>query len=253
MSKKAEKFQPPLWKYYRRVFHLLGPQHWWPAKTRLEVVLGAVLTQNTGWQNAATALRELRRKGWHRLAALRKAPGKELARAIRPAGFYRQKALTIRNFLNFLHSNCGGSLNRMFRRPTAELRKQLLSVRGLGPETVDSILVYAGRRPSFIVDAYTRRVLERHHLIEPRTGYDQIQALFHGSLPPDAQLFNEYHALIVEIGKRYCRRSNPDCSSCPLEPFLPPQEMSEGRSLEVLSHGASSTESRTEGRRWNRT
>ena len=253
MSRKAENFQPPLWGYYRRLFHLLGPQHWWPAQTRLEVVLGAVLTQNTGWKNAETALRKLRRIGWLRLAALRKAPVEELAQAIRPAGFYRQKAQTIRNFLNFLHSSCGGSLNRMFRRPTVELRKQLLSVRGLGPETVDSILVYAGHRPSFVVDAYTRRVLERHRLIKPRTGYDQIQALFHSSLPPDAQLFNEYHALMVEIGKRYCRRSNPDCTACPLEPFLPPQEMSEGRSLEVLSLVASSIESRTEGRRLNRT
>lgn len=211
-------------RYFHRLLEQFGPQGWWPARTRLEVILGAILTQNTNWQNAARAIQSLRRAGLLSLAALRRAPQSRLESLLRPAGYYRQKARTVRHFLAWLERDCAGSLEAMFARPAPELRRALLAVKGLGEETADAILLYAGKRPYFVADAYTRRVLERHGWVAPTAGYAEVQQFLHRHLPADSRLFNEFHALLVEVGKRHCGRSAARCAGCPLEIFLPPAE-----------------------------
>lgn len=207
--------------YYQALFRRLGPQRWWPARTRLEVVLGAILTQNTAWTNVTRALSRLRRAGLLSLSRLQRASLRDLEECVRPAGFYRQKASTVRNFLDWLARTCDGSLATLFSRPADQARRELLKIRGLGPETVDAILLYAGRRPFFVADAYTRRILARHGLVTTKAGYSAVQEFLHRHLPADQALFNEYHALLVEAGKRFCRRREPDCKPCPLKAFLP--------------------------------
>jgi endonuclease-3 related protein len=214
---------PTLRRYYTTLLRQLGPQGWWPARTRLEVILGAILTQNTAWANAARAIARLRRAGFLSLRNLRRASFAEVETCIRPAGFYRQKAAAIRSFLDWLERACGGSLHKAFSRPPERLREEWLGLRGLGPETVDAILLYAGSKPFFVADAYTRRILARHGLVSPRAGYQAVQELVHRSLPPDPGMFNEFHALLVEVGKRYCRRHQALCEECPLKAFLPPE------------------------------
>lgn len=210
-----------LWRYYGTLLRHLGPQRWWPARTRLEIIVGAILTQNTAWTNATLALRRLRKAGLLNLERLERASLAELENCVRPAGFYRQKALTIRRFVRWLAHTCGGSLTTLFARPVQAVRLELLKIRGLGPETVDAILLYAGRHPVFVADAYARRILARHQLVPATAGYAAVQQLMHRHLPADPKLFNEYHALLVEVGKRFCRRQRPDCRACPLGAFLP--------------------------------
>ena len=210
-----------LQKYFRVLLRHFGPQRWWPARTRLGIILGAILTQNTSWLNAARALRQLRQGKLLAIERLRTTPTGELARQIRSAGFFRQKAGTIHNFLNWLGSEHGGSLSRLFAMPLDEVRRGLLAVKGIGPETADAILLYAGRKPTFVADAYTRRVLVRHGLLAPGASYEAAQLFLHEHLPPDHTLFNEFHALLVETGKRFCLRNDPRCGTCPLRPFLP--------------------------------
>jgi endonuclease-3 related protein len=213
---------PTLRRYYVTVLRHLGPQGWWPARTRLEVILGAILTQNTAWTNAARAIARLRRAGFLNLRKLRGASPAELEMCIRPAGFYRQKTTAIRSFLEWLDGAYAGSLHKTFSQPPDRLREELLGLCGLGPETVDAILLYAGGKPFFVADAYTRRVLARHALVSPRAGYAAVQQFVHRSLPPDPEMFNEFHALLVEVGKRYCQRRQALCGECPLMGFLPP-------------------------------
>lgn len=223
-------------QYYQTLHQRLGPQGWWPARTRLEVILGAILTQNTAWTNATLAVRRLREAGLLNLAKLQRATRSEMENCIRPAGFYRQKALTIRNFLGWLRRACGGSLATLFALPAEEARRELLKIRGLGPETVDAILLYAGRRPFFVADAYARRILARHGLLPAGAGYSAVQQFLHRHLPPDQALFNQFHALLVEVGKRFCRRQRPDCGACPLKAFLPDtSSLAVGRHDSVLS------------------
>jgi endonuclease III related protein len=210
-----------LGRYFDSMLRNLGPQAWWPGRTRLEVILGAILTQNTSWQNAELALKNLRRAGLLALRPLRLTSLAEIEAVVRPSGFFRQKARTIWNFLRWLDSNCSGSLSSMFRRPGAKLRPELLGIKGLGPETVDAILLYAGKEPFFVADAYTRRILYRHGLLSRESNYSVTQQFLHTHLPADSNLYNEYHALLVEVGKRHCRRSVPQCQGCPLEGFLP--------------------------------
>jgi endonuclease III related protein len=210
-----------LQRYFRRLLDHYGPQGWWPASTRLEVILGAILTQNTNWQNVSRAIQSLRRAGLLNLVRLRKAPRAQLQELLRPAGYYRQKTQTIRNFLAWLDQTSFGSLTTMFARPAPQLRRDLLQIKGLGEETVDAILLYAGQQPYFVADAYTRRILARHGWVQPAAGYAQVQQFLHGHLPADPKLFNEFHALLVEVGKRHCRRSEARCAGCPLEAFLP--------------------------------
>jgi endonuclease III related protein len=216
-----EKEPADLDRYYRRLLEELGAQRWWPARTRWEVILGAILTQNTTWRNAALALARLRAArllGLRRLAAV---PEARLRSLVRPSGFFRQKARTISGFLDWLERTHGGSLRKMFARPAEKLRAELLRLKGLGPETVDAILLYAGRQPFFVADAYSRRILARHGLVPERAGYAAVQEFVHRHLRRDPDVYNEFHALLVEVGKRYCRRQTPICEACPLERFLP--------------------------------
>jgi endonuclease-3 related protein len=207
--------------YYDTLFAAHGPQHWWPGRTAFEIIVGAILTQNTSWGNVESAIRNLRRERLLTARAIEDVSFARLARLVRSSGYFRQKAKKLKCFVRFLRSEYGGSLARMFRTPTAALRDKLLSVHGIGPETADSILLYAGKHAVFVVDAYTRRLLERHKLAAPSQSYEEIRQLFEGSVPGDAPLYNEFHALIVRTGKEYCRARNPRCSECPLHPFLP--------------------------------
>ena len=207
--------------YYDALFAAHGPQYWWPGRSAFEVIVGAILTQNTSWTNVEPAIRNLRREKLLTPRAMETVSLARLARLIRSSGYFRQKAKKLKCFVRFLRSEYGGSLTRMFRTPTAALREKLLAVHGIGPETADSILLYAGEHPVFVVDAYTRRLLERHQLATRAQSYEEIRRLFEGSLPGDAPLYNEFHALIVRTGKEYCRTRNPRCSECPLHSFLP--------------------------------
>jgi endonuclease-3 related protein len=210
-----------LYQYYGALFQAHGPQEWWPGRTRFEVIVGAILTQNTSWTNVEQAIAALRRERLLTPAAMKKVSVERLAELIRSSGYFRQKARKLKEFLGFLRERHQGSLNQMFATPTTELREQLLGVHGIGPETADSILLYAGGHKVFVVDAYTRRILERHGLIHTKASYEEIRALFERSLPTDPALFNEYHALIVHTGKHYCQKRQPDCELCPLRGFLP--------------------------------
>ncbi len=200
---------------YETLYRAIGPLHWWPADSPFEVIIGAILTQNTAWTNvekAITALKERDLLHPRRLYGIRE---KTLAGAIRSSGFFNLKAKRIRAFLRFLFRQYQGDLARMFAEETGILRAKLLRINGLGPETVDSILLYAGEKPVFVVDAYTRRILLRHRLIAEDAGYEDIQKLFMENLESDVRLFNEYHALIVYVGKHFCRPAQ-NCGPCPL-------------------------------------
>lgn len=200
---------------YDRLFEAFGPQHWWPADTTTEVVIGAILTQNTAWKNVERAIANLKDANALDWSALRELTTTKLASLIQPSGTYRVKAARLKAFVNDLWAHHEGSLTSMLDGDLATARKRLLSISGIGPETADAMLLYAGDRPSFVVDAYTRRVLRRHSLIDASADYEAIRALFHDALPADARLFNEYHALFVEVSKRHCR-VRARCDGCPL-------------------------------------
>lgn len=202
------------------MFARWGEQHWWPGDTRLEMMLGAILTQNTAWTNVEKAIANLRLNGAITLDALSLAPIEQIAEWIRPAGYFNQKAGYIKAMVEAIRDRFDGSLNQLFSHDTPTLREELLSWKGIGPETADSILLYAGKRPAFVVDAYTKRFLVRHGWCNEKASYDEIVKLFTDNLPENVQLFNEYHALIVRLGKEYCK-TRPQCHGCPLEPFLP--------------------------------
>lgn len=201
---------------YQRLYKTFGPQHWWPGETPFEVIIGAILTQNTAWTNVEKAIRKLRENKLLSPQALKKISQKRLAKLIRSTGYYNQKAKKLKNFIQFLFDNYQGSLTRMFAEDFLSLRAKLLKVNGIGLETADSILLYAGNKLIFVVDAYTRRILSRHHLIEPDATYSEIQNYFMDNLENEVRLFNEYHALLVRLGKEICKQK-PDCSLCPLK------------------------------------
>lgn len=212
-----------LQNYYQTALKKLGPQHWWPGETPFEVCVGAVLTQNTNWKNVEKAIHNLKSKNLldpHRLHALEH---RELAALIRPAGYFNIKARRLKNFLKFLIENYNGDLDRMFSESLPALREKLLSVKGIGPETADSILLYAGEKPIFVVDAYTRRIFLRHEVISEESDYHEIQGYFMDHLREEPRLFNEFHALIVNIGKNWCRPKAPDCEHCPWKRYLRPE------------------------------
>jgi len=254
--------------YYQTMYSAWGPQHWWPGRTQFEVIVGAYLTQNTSWKNVELALTRLRSRGALSLAGIRRFPLEDLEAMIRPSGYFRQKAARLKIFVDFVDRRYGGSLKRMFARPTHELRHQLLSLHGIGRETADSILLYAGQTPVFVVDAYARRILDRHNILPEDSSYEEARELFERALVGAAetnahsktqsrqrtsqrsdlntahtpspmsrarrskavQVMNDAHALIVALGKNYCFKSNPDCERCPLRRFLP-----DGRPGPVLS------------------
>ncbi|MBF0508221.1 MAG: endonuclease III domain-containing protein [Deltaproteobacteria bacterium] len=199
----------------------LGRQHWWPAETAFEVAVGAILTQNTSWNNTVLAINNLKSGGLLSLEALAQVDQSILAEKIRQAGYYNLKAGRLKNFLGFIMNELGGRFDALFQGPLAGLRENLLRVKGIGPETADSILLYAGGLPTFVVDAYTRRVLVRHALVSEDDGYDEIRDMFMDHLPADVELFNEFHALFVKTGHLYCR-PKPRCQGCPLEHMANP-------------------------------
>jgi endonuclease-3 related protein len=221
ISRPAIPEPPALRLYYDALFAAHGPQHWWPGRTPLEIIVGAILVQNTSWTNVASAIENLRRQKLLSPRAIEAVSATRLARLIRSSGYFRQKTKTLKAFTVFLRREYRGSLARMFRAPTCTLRQQLLSVRGIGPETADSILLYAAKRPVFVVDAYTRRILERHGVADVQLGYEDVRQLFERNLSPDVALYNEFHALIVHTGKHFCRPREPRCGECPLKSLLP--------------------------------
>jgi len=209
-----------LQEVYSRLFAAYGPQHWWPGESPFEVLVGAVLVQNTSWQNVARAIDNLKQADLLDPHALCSVSGEELEACIRPAGYFRVKARRLRNLLGFLVDRYDGSLDAMFATGLPALREELLSVNGVGPETADSILLYAGDLPTFVVDTYTHRVLARHGWIDFDADYYAIKECFESGLAQDAALYNEYHALLVRLGKLHCRKT-PRCDGCPLADMLP--------------------------------
>ncbi|MBU1905580.1 MAG: endonuclease III domain-containing protein [Candidatus Omnitrophica bacterium] len=201
---------------YQRLYSHFGPQDWWPADSPFEVIIGAILTQNTNWLNVERAINNLRENKSLSFSRLSKLPLKKLASLIRPAGYYNIKAKRLKDFLIFLSQSYRANLKKMSKETTYPLREKLLSVKGIGPETADSILLYALNKKTFVVDAYTKRILSRHGLIKQDATYDQVQNLFMRNLKNNVKLFNEYHALLVRLGKEYCLKSKPKCKLCPL-------------------------------------
>ena len=203
----------------QKVFEMLlesyDPQHWWPGETPFEVIVGAVLTQNTNWTNVEKAIASLKREDLLSPEQLRDIDETKLAELIRPSGYFNIKARRLKSFISFLFENFEGDLSRMFALELSSLRHKLLEVKGIGPETADSILLYAGNYPVFVVDAYTKRIFSRIRLIHEEHTYHQVQEFFMERLETDRQLFNEYHALIVRHAKDYCR-TKPLCDGCPL-------------------------------------
>jgi len=238
---------------YRKLTRAWGPQHWWPAETALEVIAGGILGQNTSWTNVEHALASLRSAGALTLDAIRSLPVAKLEQLVRSSGYYRQKTQRLKSFVAFVDEHYRGSLEQMFAAPTERLRSQLLSIKGIGQETADAILLYAGNHEIFVVDAYARRILERHAAIDPSARYDQIRALVERALrrqlpdqspsakpifppklilhqpsvmsaaqrTPTAQAYNEMHGLFVQVGKHYCLKQEPNCEQCPLRRLLP--------------------------------
>lgn len=212
---------PKLLQAYERLLAAFGPQHWWPGDSPFEILVGAVLVQSTAWRNVERAIDNLRQAGVMEPRALYAAPPAELAELIRPAGYYQVKAKRLRNLLKFIIDEFDGSLDAMFATSLETLRERLLAIHGIGPETADAILLYAGGLPTFVVDTYTHRVLARHGWIGYDADYHEIKEHFESSLPADVSLFNEFHALLVRVGKDYCKRAAPNCDACPLAPMLP--------------------------------
>ena len=206
--------------YYQALYDRLGPQKWWPARTAFEVIVGAILTQNTSWTNVERAIANLRRANLLTPRALERVPFARLASLIRSSGYFRQKAKKLKAFVRFLRSEFSGSLARMFRTPTLDLREKILAVHGIGPETADSILLYAGHKDVFVVDAYTRRIFSRHGWVHEDVSYEELRSKIESALPHDVSRYNEFHALLVMAGKSWCRTREPRCSECPLGKFL---------------------------------
>jgi endonuclease-3 related protein len=244
--------------YYRALFDAWGPQNWWPARSRFEVIVGAFLTQNTSWNNVEKALASLRAAHALSIRGIRNLPLVELEQLIRSSGYFRQKAQRLKRFVTFLDRRYAGSLARMFASPTSRLREELLALNGVGPETADSILLYAGNHPVFVVDTYTRRILARHGILPDSASYEEIRSLCEHGLAPLAefenrsqepvprqlakglsgashppskmsaakrtaitQIYNEMHGLIVGVGKSHCKKSQGLCDGCPLQTHLP--------------------------------
>ena len=205
---------------YRLLRQSFGHQKWWPGETPFEVIIGAILTQNTAWINVEKAILNLKQAGKLTPEAMHRLSASELAALIRPAGYFNVKALRIRNFMEFLDKEYAGDLARMFREKGNILRNKLLSISGIGPETADSILLYAAGKPFFVIDAYTKRIFSRHRLLKAEADYEEWRTLFTAALPQSRALFNDYHAQIVHTAKHFCRASQAHCEKCPLRIYL---------------------------------
>lgn len=218
MGIEAQNIGETLRKIYGRLFAAYGPQHWWPADGAFEMIVGAILTQSTAWTNVEKAIASLKSAAALSPSALHQMPAGELARLIRPSGYYNAKARKLKAFVERLLDDYDGDLGKLFALDTVTLRRELLSIHGVGEETADSIILYAARRPVFVIDAYTRRILSRLGIAPPNQTYSAYQQLFAQNLPPDEAMFNEYHALLVRHGKDVCRKM-PRCNDCCLEPL----------------------------------
>lgn len=207
-------------EYYKALSERLGPCHWWPGESPFEIAVGAILVQNTNWANVEKAIKNLRENNGLTPQGLRKFSIEELQELIKPSGFFRMKAIRLNNFLDFLDVNSAKCITDLEDAETFELREKLLAVNGIGPETADSILLYALNKPVFVVDAYTRRIFNRHMLVHEDIDYHELQDYFMDVLDPDVEMYNEYHALIVRTAKEWCKKSKPDCENCPLGKFL---------------------------------
>ena len=205
-----------LLKIYNSLYNYFGPLNWWPGDTPFEIMVGAILTQNTSWSNVEKAISNLKKENLLEPRKLYRINREELAQLIKPSGYYNIKARRLKNFVNIFVNDFESSAEKMFSGDGRELRKKLLNVNGIGPETADSILLYAGKKPFFVVDAYTKRIFSRHKLISEDASYHQIQEFFIKNLDRDVKLFNEFHAQIVMLGKTICTSRNPDCAKCPL-------------------------------------
>jgi endonuclease-3 related protein len=201
---------------YQRLYDAYGPRHWWPGETPFEVMVGAILTQNTSWRNVEKAIQNLKEKGFLNPEGIHRLKRSQLASLIKSSGYYRIKADRLKAFVNFLFENYGGNIDRMRKEELETLRKKLLGIKGIGPETADSILLYGLGKSIFVADAYTKRILSRHGMISEHVGYEEVQKLFMDHLPLDAKLFNEYHALLVHLGKTVCKKI-PKCDICPIK------------------------------------
>lgn len=238
---------------YRKLAQVWGPQHWWPAETPFEVVVGAILTQNTAWANVERAIANLRSAAVLSLEGIRNTSLAELESLVRPSGYFRQKAGRLKDLVAFVDATYNGSLQQMFAKPTEQLRSELLGQKGIGPETADSILLYAGLHPVFVVDAYTRRILERHGILNASAKYDDIRLLVQRALEEEeipvgiaagssrpvvhspsvmsmaqqsqrARVYSEMHGLLVQVGKHYCHKQRPHCDRCALGELLSPRQ-----------------------------
>jgi endonuclease-3 related protein len=211
---------------YQAMLARFGHRQWWPGDTILEMCVGAILTQNTNWVNVSKALANLKAADCMSIAALHAKPAAALAEIIRPAGYYNIKAKRLKNFIACVYKSSGEDLAGFLNRGVSALREELLSINGIGRETADSIILYAARRPTFVVDAYTCRIFVRHGLISPEDDYEGVKEFFESSLPTDVELWNDYHAQLVEVGKWHCKPV-AKCEGCPLEPF--PHDPTAGR------------------------
>ncbi|MBU4227339.1 endonuclease III domain-containing protein [bacterium] len=206
-----------LLKIYKSLYNYFGPLNWWPGDTPFEIMVGAILTQNTSWSNAEKAINNLKKENLLEPRKLYRINQEGLAQLVKPSGYYNIKAQRLKNFVNLFVNDFEGSTEKMFSGDGRELRKKLLKVNGIGPETADSILLYAGKKVFFVVDAYTKRIFSRHKLISKDSTYYQIQEFFNQNLDRDVELFNEFHAQIVMLGKTICTSKNPDCAKCPID------------------------------------
>jgi len=201
---------------YELLYSHYGPQHWWPGETPFEVMVGAILTQNTNWTNVTRAIDNLRQAAMLTYPQLLLLPVDQLAEYIRPSGYYNLKAKRLSNFLQMIDLRYDGNVEQFLQDDLVSARENLLGVKGIGPETADSILLYACGQPVFVIDSYTHRVFSRHNLVEEETDYQTMQELFMDHLPKETQLYNEFHALIVVVAKQFCKKKNPLCEQCPL-------------------------------------
>lgn len=214
-SRKSTEKTEYLWRIYERLTDHFGNLYWWPGETPFEVIIGAILTQNTNWKNVEQAIGNLKAHGRFEPQELLREKDGTIAQLIRPSGYYNVKTKRLKAFLQFLSEEFDSNVSEMFERDMWVLRSQLLDIKGIGEETADSIMLYAGEMPIFVVDAYTKRILQRMGVISESWGYQDIQKLFMDHLPHDVKLFNQYHALLVNTGKNYCKK-RPLCGQCPL-------------------------------------
>ncbi len=208
-----------LLKMYNAMVGRFGVRNWWPGESPLEICIGAILTQNTSWKNVEKAIGAIKGQGLMEISRLYDIDQGELAEIIRPAGYYNVKAKRLKNFINHVQKSFGGALERLFNLNLNRLRKELLSLNGIGPETADSMILYAAGKPIFVVDLYTTRILSRHKFVNDKAPYDEAQALFHERLERDVSLYNDFHAQFVAVGNNFCK-PKPKCGDCPLN-YLP--------------------------------